>query len=68
MFPSQNDDVVTSPYNSMLSLYELMKHADCVLPIDNQALINIVNEAETLKAKLHKDQRPEETTNKVKFD
>lgn len=37
----------------MLSLYELMKHADCVLPIDNQALINIVNEAEVLKAKMH---------------
>lgn len=29
-----------------------MKHADCVLPIDNQALINIVNEAEALKIKM----------------
>jgi len=54
VFPSQNDDVVTSPYNSMLSLYELMKHADCVLPIDNQALINIVNEADALRANLHR--------------
>lgn len=52
VFPSQQDDVITSPYNSILSLYELMQHADCVLPIDNQALINIVNEADALKAKL----------------
>lgn len=42
VFPSENDDVVTSPYNSLFSLYEIMKHADCSLPIDNQALLNIV--------------------------
>ncbi len=43
VFPSQqNDDVITSPYNSLFSLYELMKHSDCTLPIDNQALLNIV--------------------------
>jgi tubulin epsilon len=59
VFPSQNDDVITSPYNSVLALFELMKHADCTLPIDNQALINIVNEAEVLKTKL-KDNRTEE--------
>lgn len=27
----------------MFSLYEIMKHADCSLPIDNQALIKIVD-------------------------
>lgn len=43
VFPSKNDDdVVISPYNSLFSLYELMKHADCSLPIDNQALLGIV--------------------------
>lgn len=42
VFPSNEDDVVTSPYNSLFSLYELSKHADCVFPIDNQALINII--------------------------
>nr|QBH22544.1 B1 epsilon-tubulin 1 [Philasterides dicentrarchi] len=41
VFPQKEDDVVTSPYNSMFSLYELYQHADCVLPIDNQALMNI---------------------------
>ena len=46
VFPSKDEDVVVSPYNSMFSLYELMKHADCTLPIDNQALVNIVETVE----------------------
>ncbi len=41
VFPSQDDDVITSPYNSVLSLNELIQHADCVLPVENQALIDI---------------------------
>ena len=48
MFPSKNDDVITSPYNSVLSLYELMKHSDCTMPIDNEALIGIVRNAEAM--------------------
>ena len=47
VFPSQDDDVITSPYNSMLALNELIKHADCVLPVDNQALFNIVQSVDT---------------------
>lgn len=35
VFPSVDDDVITSPYNSMLALNELIEHADCVLPVDN---------------------------------
>ena len=42
LFPSEDDDVITSPYNSMLSLNELIEHADAVLPIENQALHDIV--------------------------
>lgn len=38
--------MVTSPYNSMFALYELQKNADCVFPIDNQALLNICNQIE----------------------
>ena len=41
VFPSEDDDVITSPYNSVLSLAELCEHADCVLPIENQALLDI---------------------------
>ncbi|KAI8609279.1 tubulin epsilon chain [Chytriomyces sp. MP71] len=39
--PSDDDDVVTSPYNTMLSLGRLIQSADCVLPVENQALLDI---------------------------
>ncbi len=35
VFPSKDDDVITSPYNSLFSLNELANHADCTFPIDN---------------------------------
>eukprot|EP01029_Cantina_marsupialis_P022306 TRINITY_DN543912_c0_g1_i1.p1 TRINITY_DN543912_c0_g1~~TRINITY_DN543912_c0_g1_i1.p1 ORF type:complete len:483 (+),score=95.02 TRINITY_DN543912_c0_g1_i1:179-1627(+) len=41
VFPSEDDDVITSPYNSLLSLDQLINHADCVLPLENQALMDI---------------------------
>lgn len=41
VFPSQDNDVITSPYNTILSTKELTLHADCVFPILNQALFNI---------------------------
>ncbi|CAL1535064.1 unnamed protein product [Lymnaea stagnalis] len=43
VYPSAEDDVITSPYNSVLAMRELTNHADCVLPIENQALVDIVN-------------------------
>ncbi|KAF5396589.1 Tubulin epsilon chain [Paragonimus heterotremus] len=43
VFPSMDDDVITSPYNTVLGLSQLTESADCVLPIDNSALANIVN-------------------------
>lgn len=36
MYPSLDDDVITSPYNSVLAMRELTEHADCVLPVENQ--------------------------------
>ncbi|KAJ3022310.1 Tubulin epsilon chain [Thoreauomyces humboldtii] len=41
IMPSATDDVVTSPYNSMLSLSKLIETADAVLPIENEALLDI---------------------------
>ena len=41
VFPSTNDDVVTSPYNALLSLARLTEHTDCVLPVENGALQDI---------------------------
>mmetsp|Transcript_11073 Transcript_11073/g.19222 ORF Transcript_11073/g.19222 Transcript_11073/m.19222 type:complete len:473 (-) Transcript_11073:121-1539(-) len=47
VFPSEEDDVVTSPYNSLLAASKLVEHADCVLPVENQALIDICNRWES---------------------
>ncbi|XP_053703017.1 tubulin epsilon chain [Synchiropus splendidus] len=43
IYPSVEDDVITSPYNSVLAMRELTDHADCVLPVENQSLVEIVN-------------------------
>uniref|UniRef100_A0A3B3Q4I1 Tubulin epsilon 1 n=1 Tax=Paramormyrops kingsleyae TaxID=1676925 RepID=A0A3B3Q4I1_9TELE len=43
VYPSAEDDVITSPYNSVLAMRELSERADCVLPVDNQSLVEIVN-------------------------
>ncbi|XP_030628537.1 tubulin epsilon chain [Chanos chanos] len=42
IYPSAQDDVITSPYNSVLAMRELTEHADCVLPVENQSLVDIV--------------------------
>jgi hypothetical protein len=46
VFPSEDDDVVTSPYNAMLSLDRLLDSAHCVFPVENQALLDICARAE----------------------
>lgn len=38
VYPSPDADVVTSPYNSILSSSELLQHADCVFPVHNHCL------------------------------
>ncbi|XP_066469628.1 tubulin epsilon chain isoform X3 [Tiliqua scincoides] len=43
IYPSGEDDVITSPYNSVLAMKELNDHADCVLPIENESLFDIVS-------------------------
>ncbi|CAL8311814.1 unnamed protein product [Boreogadus saida] len=42
VYPSDEDDVITSPYNSVLAMRELTEHADCVLPVENQSLVEIL--------------------------
>ncbi|PFH31123.1 hypothetical protein BESB_029970 [Besnoitia besnoiti] len=44
--PVGADDVVTSPYNSVLALAYLREHASCVLPVSNDALIKICEASE----------------------
>ncbi|GAQ85193.1 Epsilon tubulin [Klebsormidium nitens] len=51
IFPSADDDVVTSPYNSLLSVASLSEFADCVLPIENQALQDLVSVVDAASGK-----------------
>ncbi|XP_029800986.1 tubulin epsilon chain isoform X2 [Suricata suricatta] len=48
VYPSGEDDVITSPYNSILAMKELNEHADCVLPIDNQSLFDIISKIDLM--------------------
>ena len=43
------NDVVTGPYNSVLAMSKLSEFSDCVLPVDNQALREILDRIETEK-------------------
>ncbi|CRG94559.1 tubulin epsilon chain, putative [Plasmodium gallinaceum] len=43
VFPSVCDDVITSPYNSFFSLTKIHEFSNCVLPVSNDALLNILN-------------------------
>jgi tubulin epsilon len=45
VMPSEVDDVVTAPYNTCFALKELIEHADCVIPLDNDALARVVDKA-----------------------
>lgn len=63
--PSADDDVITSPYNSILAMRELSLHADCVLPVENQSLIDIcsqVNRASDTKKDLRRSSADFRTT------
>jgi tubulin epsilon len=53
VFPE--DDVVTGPYNSVLAMSVLTEFADCVLPVDNQALIGMLEMIEESKRKSKKE-------------
>ncbi|OWK01488.1 TUBE1, partial [Cervus elaphus hippelaphus] len=48
IYPSGEDDVITSPYNSILAMKELNEHADCVLPVDNQSLFDIISKIDLM--------------------
>jgi tubulin epsilon len=43
VFPSEDDHVVTSPYNAALAATCLVESASCVLPVENQALAGITS-------------------------
>ena len=43
VYPSEDNDVVTSPYNTVLAMKQLVEHADCVFPMDNTSLFHFAN-------------------------
>lgn len=44
VYPSEDNDVVTSPYNTILATRELIEHADCVFPVDNNSLFSFTKQ------------------------
>ena len=46
VFPSAEDDVITSPYNAMLATHQLSMHADAIFPVDNAALAELTDRAQ----------------------
>ncbi|XP_071444870.1 tubulin epsilon chain-like isoform X1 [Hetaerina americana] len=51
VYPDENDDVITSPYNVMMSSKVLTEHATCVFPFDNKALISICDKIRVSSSK-----------------
>lgn len=49
VFPSKEDVVVTSPYNCTFATNQLINHADCVFPIDNDSLLTLCHPKKGLK-------------------
>ena len=43
VYPSKDDDVITSPYNTVLAMQQLTDNADSVIPVDNCSLAAIVD-------------------------
>ena len=65
VYPSTNDDVITSPYNSVLAMHRLTECADCVLPIENQALLNILQKSKAAHHQQHKSTASKEVKEKA---
>lgn len=40
VYPSNDGDVITAPYNTLLATRELIQSADCVFPLNNSSLFN----------------------------
>jgi len=49
VYPSEDDDVITSPYNTTLAMNQLTEHADSVFPVDNLSLDTIVKKVRSVK-------------------
>ncbi|CDU19664.1 hypothetical protein YYC_05796 [Plasmodium yoelii 17X] len=64
VFPSACDDVITSPYNSFFALTKIHEFSNCVLPVSNDALLNILN-SKKLKEKEHNNKNDYSKMNNI---
>lgn len=48
VYPPSEDNVIASPYNTVLAMKELNEHADCGVPIGNE-MISSGNFVSTIK-------------------
>lgn len=38
VYPSSDDDVITSPYNTTLAMKQISEYGNCIIPVENQSL------------------------------
>ncbi|XP_069702505.1 tubulin epsilon chain-like isoform X1 [Periplaneta americana] len=50
VYPAENEDVITAPYNVTLATKKLTEHASCVFPVDNKALLDICSRLKSSKS------------------
>ena len=49
VYPSADDDVITSPYNTTLAMKQISEHGNCVMPVENQSLSAICQQLGSAK-------------------
>ncbi|CBY08394.1 unnamed protein product [Oikopleura dioica] len=57
VYPSEDDDVITSPYNSMLAMRQLTDYANSVMPVDNSSLADITNRVKAASNNSNNDKK-----------
>ncbi|RKP16755.1 tubulin, partial [Rozella allomycis CSF55] len=68
VFPSVEDVVITSPYNSLLCLDTLVNYADCVFPIENKCLLSICDKMNSIKDAKNTLAGPQKKDKRATFD
>lgn len=49
VYPSADDDVITSPYNTTLAMKQISEFGNCIMPVENQSLTAICQQLGTAK-------------------
>ncbi len=66
VYPSEDNDVVTAPYNTVLATRELIEHADCVFPLDNTSLFGFSKLEAAAFSRANKTKYGDDTVSAVK--